>query len=415
MDTNHLSNYKIVLNMKRNIIYILLILIAVVITNSCDKHELGNPLPSTVADFTEAISNQSYAPCEITFTNKSLNATGYLWNFGNGQTSTEENPTVQYATPGLYTVTLTCTSPSDLHYNQLVKSKVINIKDITAGFTQVLYYTTRTTGIAGVYFVVLNDDAPLIQEFETTDYMTRPYGIAVDTVNSKVYVTDYSKECIFRFDADGKNPVKILDSSVPGQEILADVEGIFVKDDKIYWGQSGGIYRANLDGTNPEEYIVTGNIPIEYPLDMQYNPATDKIYLANDKESFSGGIFEVNFDGSGFNEFVPDVDGTAIEVDFKNGVIYIAGYASEGTLITDYGIYSCKLDGTGLAKIGDYGLKATWGMALDLKRDKLFWAFKNTNSNPDGKIVRSNLDGSSPEDWIVDINPVAMTAAWVKL
>jgi hypothetical protein len=102
-------------------------------------------------------------------------------------------------------------------------------------------------------------------------------------------------------------------------------------------------------------------------------------------------------------------------VDFKNGVIYIAGYASEGTLITDYGIYSCKLDGTGLAKIGDYGLKATWGMALDLKRDKLFWAFKNTNSNPDGKIVRSNLDGSSPEDWIVDINPVAMTAAWVKL
>jgi len=132
MDTNHLSNYKIVLNMKRNIIYILLILIAVVITTSCDKHELGNPLPSTVADFTEAISNQSYAPCEITFTNKSLNATGYLWNFGNGQTSTEENPTVQYATPGLYTVTLTCTSPSDLHYNQLVKTKVINIKDITA-------------------------------------------------------------------------------------------------------------------------------------------------------------------------------------------------------------------------------------------------------------------------------------------
>ena len=398
--------------MKRNIIYVLALLLAVLISNSCRKSDLGNPLPSTVADFSDSITNNSYAPCEVIFTNKSLNATGYLWNFGNGQTSTEANPTAQFATPGLYTVTLTCTSENDLHYNQLVKSKVINIKDITAGFTQVLYYTTRTTGPAVVYFVVLNDEAPLVQEFAPTDYMTRPYGIAVDTVNSKVYVTDYSVMCIYRFDADGKNPVRILDSSVPGQEIVADAEGIFVNGDKIYWGQTGGIFRANLDGTSPETFLSTG---FEYPLDMSFNPATGKIYLCNDKDSNSGGIFEVNIDGSGYTEIVPDVDGTAIEVDFRNGVVYIAGYPSDGTLITDYGIYSCKLDGSSLVKIGDYGAKATWGMALDTKRNKLFWAFKNSNGNPDGKIVRSNLDGTNPEDWIINTNPVAMTAAWVKL
>ncbi len=398
--------------MKRNIFYILMLFLAVVVSNSCRKYDLGNPLPSTLADFSETISNESYAPCEVTFTNKSINATGYLWDFGNGQTSTEANPTVQYATPGLYTVTLNCTAPNDLHYNQLVKSKVINIKDINDIPKQVLYFTTRTTGTGGVYFVILNDDAPLIQEFEPTDYMTRPYGIAADTANGKVYVTDYSMECIYMFDADGKNPVRILDSSVPGQEIVVDPEGIFVYGDKIYWGQTGGIFRANLDGTNPEAFLSTG---FEYPLDMSFNAVTGKIYLANDKEANSGGIFEVNIDGSGYTEIVPDVDGTAIEVDFKNGVIYIAGYPSDGTLITDYGIYSCKLDGSSLAKIGDYGLKATWGMALDSKKDKLFWAFKNSNSNPDGKIVRSNLDGSSPEDWIVDINPVAMTAVWIKL
>lgn len=412
MAIDHSQTFKRTINMKRNIFYIIILFLAVIVSNSCTKYELGNPLPSTFADFSETISNESYAPCEVTFTNKSINATGYLWDFGNGLTSTDENPTMQYATPGLYTVTLTCTAPNDLHYNQVVKSKVINIKDITAGFTQVLYYTTRTTGPGGVYFVVLNDEAPLIQEFEPTDYMTRPYGIAVDTVNSKVYVTDYSVQCIYRFDADGKNPLRILDANVPGQEIVGDAEGIFIHEGKIYWGRSGGIYRANLDGTSAEAYITTG---IEYPLDMSFNAGTGKIYLANDKDANSGGIFEVNIDGSGYTEVVPDVDGTAIEVDFKNGVIYIAGYASEGTLITEFGIYSCNLDGTSLAKIGDYGAKATWGMALDLKRDKLFWAFKNSNSNPDGKIVRSNLDGSSPEDWIVDTNPVAMTAAWVKL
>ncbi len=43
----------------------------------------------------------------IEFTNLSANATSYLWNFGNSTTSTLENPTCFYSTPGTYTVTLT--------------------------------------------------------------------------------------------------------------------------------------------------------------------------------------------------------------------------------------------------------------------------------------------------------------------
>lgn len=43
----------------------------------------------------------------ITFLNTSLNATSWNWNFGNGQTSTVQNPTVTYSTPGNYDVTLT--------------------------------------------------------------------------------------------------------------------------------------------------------------------------------------------------------------------------------------------------------------------------------------------------------------------
>ncbi len=217
MVINLLNNFKPMKSMKRNIIYIMLLLTGVFVNNSCEKHELGNPLPSTVADFSEVLTNNSYAPCDVTFTNKSLNATSYHWDFGNGQTSTEENPSTHYDTIGLYTVTLTCTAVNDLHYNQLVKKKVINAKDITAGFTQVLYFTTRTSGLAGIYFVVLNDEAPLVQEFEPHDYMTRTYGIAVDSVNSKVYITDWDNKCIYRYDADGKNPVRILDGNVAGQ------------------------------------------------------------------------------------------------------------------------------------------------------------------------------------------------------
>ncbi len=43
----------------------------------------------------------------VAFTNESNNGTIYLWNFGDGSTSNEENPTHTYASPGIYVVGLT--------------------------------------------------------------------------------------------------------------------------------------------------------------------------------------------------------------------------------------------------------------------------------------------------------------------
>lgn len=50
---------------------------------------------------------------DVTFTyTGSSDATSYLWEFGDGQTSTSQNPTNTYAAVGTYLVTLTVTSPS---------------------------------------------------------------------------------------------------------------------------------------------------------------------------------------------------------------------------------------------------------------------------------------------------------------
>jgi len=46
----------------------------------------------------------------VIFSNTSQNATTYLWDFGDGQTSTEANPTHVYAAPGNYTVKLSSTN-----------------------------------------------------------------------------------------------------------------------------------------------------------------------------------------------------------------------------------------------------------------------------------------------------------------
>lgn len=49
------------------------------------------------------------APCTITLINVSSNATSYLWNFGDGNTSTQFSPTHTYNTAGSYLLQLTAT------------------------------------------------------------------------------------------------------------------------------------------------------------------------------------------------------------------------------------------------------------------------------------------------------------------
>lgn len=57
------------------------------------------------ASFGTTVSDTSYQT--IYFTNFSLSSTDYSWDFGNGQTSTEKNPSMNFA-DGRYLVTLTC-------------------------------------------------------------------------------------------------------------------------------------------------------------------------------------------------------------------------------------------------------------------------------------------------------------------
>lgn len=60
-----------------------------------------------VADFTVS-TTEICAPDSITFTNNSINNTNFLWDFGNGDTtSIDISPTRPFLTPGTFTVTLT--------------------------------------------------------------------------------------------------------------------------------------------------------------------------------------------------------------------------------------------------------------------------------------------------------------------
>ncbi|MBI1228398.1 MAG: PKD domain-containing protein [Bacteroidetes bacterium] len=74
-------------------------------SNSVTKTGYITVLASPVASFT-----WTQAGLTLIFTNTSSNGTTYLWDFGDGNTSTQTNPTHTYAVDGFYDVTLSVTN-----------------------------------------------------------------------------------------------------------------------------------------------------------------------------------------------------------------------------------------------------------------------------------------------------------------
>jgi PKD repeat protein len=119
-DTSHVTLYVYTLDCNGNVF--------------ADSFVYNNGLQNSVANFSvcagasSIMPNFSFAQTQgytVQFTNLSsgLNPLQYNWNFGNGTTSTQTNPVVNFGMPGVYSVILTASdniSSSQYHYNVFV-------------------------------------------------------------------------------------------------------------------------------------------------------------------------------------------------------------------------------------------------------------------------------------------------------
>lgn len=108
--------------------HILFIIPFLLFISSCNLEEI--PSEYLTASFEFVINNNNYAPATITFTNKSIYADSYSWNFGDpgsgaDNTSTDEDPTHLYSNPGIYTVTLIATNSNSGDNNETTKTVTI--------------------------------------------------------------------------------------------------------------------------------------------------------------------------------------------------------------------------------------------------------------------------------------------------
>lgn len=358
--------------------YTLLLLIAALSLNSCKKDD-DFPVPpaSTVPKFSYTVDNESFAPATVVFTNESIvpenaGSATFIWNFGDGTSSEEENPTHVYEEPGAYIVNLVVVTSLSLEVKQ--KSQTIVIKDPNQTGTQVFF-----TDGSVVYSALASEliDVPVFSQL-TGPSMQGSYGMTVDTVNNQLYISDYGANGIYRCNLDGSDFV-VFRSNIDSPDALA----IDYQENEIYWDTSDGVQKADMTLDDPgqiEDFASDANNPEGVAID----PVNRVLYWAN----YSGGVWKKNLDGSGQTEIIPDVECASIIV--AEGRIYFDVYYGSG----DVRLQSAALDGSDITTLATSISRPVYGLGYEPATQKIYWGDRTP-----GVIMRSNLDGSDPEAW----------------
>jgi hypothetical protein len=344
--------------------------------NGCKKDGFPVPPASTVPLFSFTMDNDGYAPATVTFTNESIvpepaGTPTYIWNFGDGSSSTEENPEHIYQTSGAYSVKLVVTMSVSLEIKELTKEIVIKSHDVT-GIP--VFFTDGSL----VYSGYLNSDEPIFSALPIGPFQDS-YDLEIDTMNSKLYISDFDANKIFKCDLDGANLVEFRSGLLGPDGLAIDYAG-----NQLYWDTDDGIQRADLSNSdvNQKEDFVTGQA--NDPEGVSIDPVNRRLYWVN----YDGGLWRKNLDGTGETEILPDIEGGSTLVIGEK--VYFDLYVEAG----DIQLKSANLDGTGIGTITTGITKVVFGIGYDKEGNKIYWGDRSV-----GKIMRSNLDGSGIETW----------------
>lgn len=356
---------------------------------SCSDDGFPVPPASTVPKFTVSVDNNGLAPATATFTDLSViperaGAVSYSWAFGDGSTSSETSPVHLYANPGVYTATLTLTS-FKLSEATASSQTVVIIDPDASGIP--IYFTDGNS----VFKALINENAPVVVPIGITS-LEDSYGMAIDTVNNKLYITDYDADKILVANLDGSN-LHDFRTGVGGPDGIA----IDFTNSMIYWDTDNGIRRADMNSavlTQMDDFV-TGQAAQD-PEGVSVDPVTGFVFW----NAYNGGVWRKNVNGTGLQEIIADFDGAG--AGGGGGSTLVIGsrlFYDEYVESGDIRLKSANLDGTGVSTVATGITRIVFGLGYDKENDKIYWGDRNAET-----IMRANRNGTGAEPWYVGVS-----------
>jgi PKD repeat protein len=283
-------------------------LVALVLLGGCAQN-------SSQPDF-DASPTDGIAPLVVTFT---VGFSGGIrsteWDFGDGTSSTETNPSHAYVDTGLYTVSLTLLSDTGVTYT-VTKPGLIRVGAETSSY---LFWNERGTG------TISRGERDGTGREVLVSGLISPEDLAV--AGSRIYWTDYGTGRVESANLDGTGRAVIASGLHSPTGVTVDPLG-----GKVYWtvlpsGPSdpesvdGAVQRANLDGSDLET-LVSFSPDQAFAWQIAVDPVAGRLYWisldwdAVDTGACNGRIVRAGLDGSGAAAIVSGIcDPTDLTLD----------------------------------------------------------------------------------------------------
>ena len=183
-------------------------IMALIVMAGCkdDKYDF-DALPDTVKSFFSIDSEELHINEAIAFNNASENAETYTWDFGDGTTSTDQNPSKTYSNPGTYTVKLTAVGPGGT--GNYTSDLVIIDPDAVVDTDKELYFIEYGSKLLRKISLIPGSTAETVVDMAGKE----GHGMAYDAVNEKIYYCDFQNSNagkIWRMNLDGSDMEELL-------------------------------------------------------------------------------------------------------------------------------------------------------------------------------------------------------------
>lgn len=226
--------------------------------------------PVPIADFTGG--GTGCTPMSVSFTNNSLYADSYLWDFGDGGQSNLENPTYVYYTQGYYNVSLTAYGPGG-------QNTVIHFDSVHA-FPQAFAFFTVSTEI--VY--IPNDPVTFFNLSENSTDVYWDFGDGFTSTDENP-IHYYTEEGIYSVILTANNEFN-CPGTYTGEEVVTAIAGGEIIFPNAFTpnlnGSNGGVYDPNDPSINLNDVFHPAFSGVEEYQMWIYNRWGELLFETND-------------------------------------------------------------------------------------------------------------------------------------